>query len=112
MWKRIKPQGGAAKRTKFGVVRANTGNQAASIIIPEGEATLSRASVYSDGNGKLGLRLHNKGDRVVYKSGGASAAASRVSIPASLAHLIPFGTRDVEVSREDGMIVIDTAKLG
>ena len=110
MWNKISPMrglAGPAKRTSFGVFRNKAGHQAAALIIPETAATAPRASIYSDGNGKIAFSFGEKGDLKVCGTKGAR----RVSIPKQLSHLIPFGTRDADLTDEGGMLVLDTKQF-
>lgn len=110
MWTRItsnkgKPVG-RAKRTAFGVARGRTGFQSAKLIIPEGATAAPRASVYSDGNGKIAFSFGDKGDLKV-----SGQTTRSVSIPKQLAHMIPFGTRDVSLTEDGGMLILDTKQF-
>lgn len=100
---------GMAPRTSFAVRRGRTGHQAATFIIPEGEVHGSRASIYSDGNGKLAFRISDKGDFSAFK--GKNQRVAQVSIPARMASRIPFGTHDAEVTRDGDMLVLDLTQF-
>lgn len=109
MWTRVtslKVAKGREKRASFGVTRGRTGFQAAQLIIPDGATPAPRATVYSDGNGKIAFSFGEKGD---FKLSGKTT--KRVAIPRQLAHLIPFGTHDAVLSNDGGMLVLDTKQF-
>jgi hypothetical protein len=110
MWTRVTSlksvNGRRPKRDGYGVRRARTSTQTAHLIIPEGATTASHATVYSDGNGKIAFSFGDKGD---FRMGGKTTR--HVTIPKQLSHMIPFGTRDVALIADGGMLILDTKQF-
>jgi hypothetical protein len=108
MWTKVTPsRASKPKRASFGVSRGRSGFQAATLIIPTTATVGPRASIYSDGNGKIAFAFGDKGELKV----SVQKSSRKIAIPKQLSHLIPFGTRDVNMTDDGGMLVLDTAQL-
>jgi hypothetical protein len=66
----------------------------------------ARADVYADGD-LLAFHIHDGGSRSVTKSGRGRHASMKISIPVQFIPRIPFGTTDVELAEDDGMLILD-----
>lgn len=112
-WTKVKPTSnikGRAARSCFGVQRNRSGSKVASLIVPANVPTGERASVYSDGNGRLAFSTKDTGE---YKVGNTAkgAKARKITIPGQYADLIPYGTRDAEVTFDGDMMVLDLSQF-
>jgi hypothetical protein len=114
-WTKVKPTRGGygtPARSQFAVQRPISSGGAASFIIPEQWAALgSKASVYSDGNGKLAFSIGDTGEYVVGKSGPQSRA-KKVTIPSAFTPRLPYGTTDCRVEFDGSLIVLDLSQFG
>lgn len=109
MWKKIDkytPISPREARTSFAVARGRSGHQAATLIVPGDMVSAERANIYSDGNGKLAFHMCEGG---AFKVSMTSPAAKtrKIAIPADKASRIPFGTTDVQMTRDGDMWVLD-----
>ena len=114
MWKKItRKRGGSMKASRkvFGVSRGVKTPRTARLLVPGSYQGLSgRVSIYSDGNGKIAFLDTPNGE---YKVTASTKAAKhrQVNIPAEFVPMIPYGTTDIDVTEEGGMIVVDTAQF-
>lgn len=116
MWTKVKknagnpgnPGGGA--KSGFRVHRQRTHQRGAILLVPEGKTTGMRATVYSDGNGKLAFSFGDQGDFAVFRPS-KSAKSHAVTIPATHNSRIPFGTTDVTLTQDGDMWVLDLNSL-
>lgn len=110
MWTKIKKATGTgnkrAPRDVPAVSRARTGSKNAVLVLPAPMVTAERCDIYSDGNGKLAFAQGRKGEYRVFKPS-PNAACRAVSIPATMAHRIPYGTTDAVLTRDGDMLVLD-----
>lgn len=109
MWKKVKKERnsfGRAKRETPAVRRGRTGARGAQLIIPEHMISGERASVYSDGNGKLAFVMGDTGEFKVFATT-TNGAARSIAIPKPWAERIPFGTHDVSLAKDGDMLVLD-----
>lgn len=102
-WKKVEKVKVGIRRQRPAVARAA---KAASLILPGGMVPADRADVYVDGD-LLAFHIHDGGSRCINKSGGARAASMKISIPVQFIPRIPFGTTDVELAEDDGMLILD-----
>lgn len=114
-WKKVTPGEGRGHtkrepRTEFAVRRNRAGNGSAAFVIPGAYINgATRCDVYRDG-AKLAFALGSRGDYKLSAHGPKSKARS-VSIPATIGKTLPYGTRDVSVTFDGDMIVVDLAQI-
>lgn len=70
-----------------------------------------RCDVMEDGNGRLAFAPSTHGTYAVYPLGKASKQRA-VTIPGPFKAAIPFGTTDVELSKDGEMYILDLNALG
>lgn len=92
-------------RTGFSVFRAAE-YHTCFLCMPEGTTCESRADVFFDGQHRLAFRFCSSGQYSVYAIS-KTARAKRVTIPAQVRDQIPPGTHHVEMTEEDGMLILD-----
>jgi len=107
-WKKMeKSVREAARRSAPCVSRNRKLPDIAYVMMPVEMASGERVSVYHDGGSRIALQFGAEGDFVVRRASHRSYSV-RVTIPRRIAHVIPFGLRDVSMRpNEDGLLVID-----
>lgn len=80
----------------------------AQLRLPRDIATARRVSIYHDGGHKIGLVFRDSGERSV---GFCAGQYRLISIPRQLVDLIPFGTHEITLSDENGMLVLDLSAI-
>lgn len=111
VWKQVNSftgQPGRPSRRKPHVTRYESAPRAATLTIPLEMSRARSCTIYHDGSSKIGFVLSNVGD---YKISASGPKWNLIRIPARLSHLIPFGSFDVKITTENGMLVFDTAPL-
>lgn len=109
MWNKLENSGrGAPQITK---PRLSISKTSASIRVPESvHGGAERASVYSDGNGKIAFSFGADGEFTAFKVN-KTGSVRGVAIAKRLAGGIPNGTHELPERFEDGMLVVDLAAL-
>jgi hypothetical protein len=76
--------------------------------IPAGMATAGRVDFYCDGR-RLGMRFNEAG---IYTVFGKPPSLQRfLTVPSAHVDRIPFGTRECDLTEEDGYLVLDLAQF-
>lgn len=89
------------------ISRSRTRPDVAYIMMPASMAPQRRVSIYHDGGSRLALDFDADGDFAVRPSGPRGYTV-RVNIPKKLAHVVPFGLRDVTFKASaDGLAIIE-----
>lgn len=97
----------AARRSVPCVSRNRKNPDIAYVMMPVEMAKGERVSVYHDGGSRIALEFGIDGDFVVRRASHRSYSV-RVTIPKKIAHVIPFGLRDVSLQPNgEGLWVID-----
>lgn len=114
-WTKVKPVKtitGRDPRKTFGVRRNRSGSRSAALLLPSHIEVPenARASVYSDGNGRIAFAVGASGEYKVIRAKGAEKS-SKLTIPSQYAERIPYGTRDAEVTFDGDMMVLDLSQF-
>lgn len=115
MWTKVTKHEGrgghrALARTVPAVQRPTCGSSS-SLVLPSGMIRGKFCDIYSDGNGRLAFRMGAKGEYAVRAHGGNGSRSGGVTIPSMFASRIPFGTTDVTLEDDGGMLVLDLNAL-
>jgi hypothetical protein len=84
---------------------------ATQLSLPEALVPHMAVDVFCDEAGRIGFKFHNRGKRKVWRPSRWTKQL-RCSLPRSFAGTIPLGTTDVELTDEDGMLVLDLSAVG
>jgi len=111
MWTKVKRGYEPRKRrTTPAIHRTRSGVRQARLVLPAEYVTAGRADIYSDGNGKLGFRLHDAGEFALTTANKTSQMRV-VSLPVALSEGLPYGTTDVTLTYDGDMLVLDKSLL-
>jgi hypothetical protein len=113
MWTKVKKPTsltGKEPRATFAVVRNRSGHRGAMLLIPARAKSGDKATIYSDGNGKLAFAFGDKGDYSVFRRG-PTATSYAVTIPSQHQDRIPFGVTEVSLAKDGDMLVLDLSTL-
>jgi hypothetical protein len=112
MWTKIdkKPvtKGGRPPKSKPTISRFAKKRKFARLNIPADMVTADRVDFYCDGR-RLGMRFNEAG---IYSVSGRPPSLQRgLTVPVQHVDRIPFGTRECDLTEEDGMLVLDLAQF-
>jgi len=109
-WTKVENKRGIRKRATPATSKLRSRPNVAALILPHHMATVSRADIYSDGNGSLAFSLGETGEYAAVKASN-DARAVRISIPAKYSASIPFGMNDVVLTSDGDMLVLDLSQF-
>ena len=96
------------RRSKPCVSRSEKRPDMAYMMLPKDMVCADRVSIYHDGKSRIAFQFEATGEYAVRPTSRTSYTM-KVTIPKALAHMIPFGLRDVDLQRNfDGFLILDT----
>lgn len=100
MWEKIEKTPAEKKGRKvISVTRSQKRPGSAYMMLPADMVDGDKVSIYFDGAHRIGLKFSDAGEFTIRRSNERSLTV-RITIPARLSHLVPFGR--TEVAHEDG----------
>ena len=112
MWTKIENKRygkrGRPQKLEPTITRHHTKKSNARLNIPADMVTAGRVDFYCDGR-RLGMRFNEAG---IYTVFGKPPSLQRfLTVPSAHVDRIPFGTRECDLTEEDGYLVLDLAQF-
>ena len=108
MWEKVvksrQRNTGQTRRSSACIVRSEKRPGVAYMMMPQDWAKHDRVSVYHDGKNRIALEFDPAGDYAVRQTSKTSYTV-KITIPKSLAPLIPVGLTNVDLKRDEDFVL-------